>query len=484
MFSATFLGNHGWLISSERSRLLVDPLLFARYGWTESVGLHVWPPRKLDLARLPPIDAVLLTHEHEGHFDIASLHLLDREIPIYLSSRSSLAMREAIGEMGFAAHPVEPGTVFSAGDLDVLTMPGDQLRAIGEEWDNLAHVVYDRGGHGSLFTPVDVAPTRAMWRAQQGLLPRPGLWAHTNNYSNLHFQHRGTPLDDGAVARLVANVMRYHRALGDEWAPPEALLVYGGGFCFGGERAFINREMFPCDAREAASVLARMLPGERVIAPIPGETLTMCDGKLVEVSPCAPFMEALPPAEWPARGHRGEVRWLADFGPACERSDCAPSDLDVLVDELRGFAGFLYANFPFRRLYSLRPGDVGGRRPTVALRLRTDAAGATCVLEYQPQACRFHPVDSADPAAEYLMVYECWATDLLALLRGEIASPSLALGRSRHQSAGAEPFDLDLFLMEYAHPLRQPARFLALYRRLIAAQGRAVPRVRFAARRT
>ena len=90
------------MIGSQRANLLVDPLLHDRYGWTPSVGLRVWPPRQLDFRVFPAIDAIMLTHEHEGHFDIASLHLVDRKVPIYMSSLSSLAMREAIGEMGFA----------------------------------------------------------------------------------------------------------------------------------------------------------------------------------------------------------------------------------------------------------------------------------------------------------------------------------------------------------------------------------------------
>jgi hypothetical protein len=480
MFQATFLGNHGWLVASEQSSLLVDPLLYDRYGWTESIGLRVWPPRAIHLERFPAIDAVLLTHEHEGHFDIASLHLLDRKVPIYVSALSSLAMREALEEMGFPVHPVAPGAGFAAGDLEVITMASEQETAQGEEWDNLAHLVRDRAGHGSLFTPVDVAPTREMRRVAQKVLERPGLWAHTNNYSSWKFMHQRPQAAERPLYKLVTNVFNYHRRLSDAWEAPEALLLYGGGFSFAGERAWINREIFPCDSRAAARALSLMLPGERVFAPAPGETFRMKEGKLVDVVDRSPFAEALPKEEWPFRGQSGEITWLDDFGPACGRKDFAAADLEALEEELAGFAAFLYANFPFRRLYSLRAAEIEGRRPTIALLLRADAAGATHVFEYEPQACRFRRVTSEDPLREYVGVYECWATDLLALLRAEIASPSLALARSRHFATGAELFDLDLYLMEYAHPLRQPARFLELYRRVIASQRTASPPIRAA----
>jgi hypothetical protein len=478
VFRATFLGNHGWLVTSERSGLLVDPLFFERYGWTESVGLRVWPPRTFQFDRFPAVDAVLLTHEHEGHFDIASLHLIERKVPVYVSSLSSLAMREALREMGFSVRPIAPGTAFEAGDLEVHTMPADQESAWGEEWDNLAFLVRDRGGEGSLFTPVDVAPTRDMRLAVAKVLKRPGLWAHTNNYSSWEFMRSRRAPDQHPLQKLVGNVFNYHRMLSDVWEAPEALLLYGGGFCFGDDRAWINREIFPCDTHAAARALSLMLPGERVIAPSPGETLAMKGGKLVQVAPNAPFVSAPPPEDWPSRGSVGNVKWLDDFGPACGRTEFPASDLPALEEELAGFAGFLYANLPFRRLYSLRAAEVVGRKPTFALLLRAGSSGAHHVLEYQPQACRFAPVASADPIAEYLTVYECWATDLLALFRAEIASPSLALARSRHFNTEVQLFDLDLFLMEYAHPLRHPERFLGLYRKVLAAQKATEPRVR------
>ena len=60
---------------------------------------------------------------------------------------------------------------------------------------------------------------------------------------------------------------------------------------------------------------------------------------------------------------------------------------------------------------------------------------------------------------------------MLALLRAEIASTALLFARCRHWNASPEVlgFDFDLFLIEYAHPLRQPERFTQLYRKVLAA---------------
>jgi hypothetical protein len=482
MFSVTPLGNHGFAISSaagsSSNLLLVDPLLHARYGWTDAVGLHVFPPRRVEPAAFPEVDGVLLTHEHEGHFDIASLDLLSRDIPIYLSSLSSLAMREILGEMGFTTRLVRPGRPFSVGDIEIVPMAADQEGAAGEEWDNLPYLARDLRGDGSFFTAVDVVPNEAMWKAAMSKVARPGLWMHTNNYSQWDFLYSWASPDPRSLQRFVSSVFEYHRKMSEEWAPPEALLLLGGGFSFGGGRDWLNREVFPCSSEEAARVLAAVLPGERVYAPAPGETFVMQGGALAGVEPAPAYLGALPRPEWPSRGHAGEIPWLEELSPATGRASLMPGELSALEAELARFAAFLYARAPLRRLYSLSAEELGGRRPTFALLLRADEDGGAYVYEYEPQGCRFRAASSEDPVSEYLAVYECFATDLLALLRCEISSASLTLGRCRHFAAEVELFDLDVYLMLYAHPLRQPARFLSLYREVYARRPKARPQIR------
>src|SRR5262245_61294880 len=75
VLESTFLGHQGWMFATAGARILVDALLVEPFGHGGGVGL-VWPPRKLDIEAMPPVDAVIFTHEHEDHFNIPSVNRL------------------------------------------------------------------------------------------------------------------------------------------------------------------------------------------------------------------------------------------------------------------------------------------------------------------------------------------------------------------------------------------------------------------------
>jgi hypothetical protein len=478
MFRATYIGHHSWLLEGERGRLLVDPLLTPRWGFTDAVELRAWPPRRFDFARFPAVDAVVITHEHEGHFEIPSLHAIDRRVPIYLPARSSVATRRFLGEMGFQVRPLEPERPVAVGDLELLPMTPNQVPAGADEWDVLPFLVRDLAGDGSFFTQVDMRADESMWQIARERLARPGLWSYTNNHNQWDFLYAWRYPDARNHYRLARDVLAFHHTMCDGWAAPQALLLSGGGFSFGGAQEWLNRAAFPLASADVAATLALLAPGQRFHVPVPGETLVMRGGELAAVEP-SDFVTAPPRAEWPARSGDRAPAWLADYRPATGRLDLSDEELAALGVELDRFAGQLYASALFRQLYSLGRADTKGRKPTVALMLRAGDDGSAYVFEYQPQACRFVAVAEPDPVTAYLAVYECWAADLLALLRGEVASTTLLFARCRHWNASPEllGFDFDRYLVEYAHPLRMPERFLALYRRVLAALPDQPPRV-------
>ncbi|MCA9709721.1 MAG: MBL fold metallo-hydrolase, partial [Myxococcales bacterium] len=271
-----FLGHQGWLLSTATTHVLVDPLLTAGFGHGGGLG-WVYPPRRVDLAAFPPLDAVIVTHEHDDHFDLPSLACIDRAVPVYLSARSSIAAHEVLGHMGFGVRPLHADRTLALGDLRYGTFAADHRGAgQGDEWDVFPFVAHDTEGHGSLLSSIDVAPPPGMLAAVAQRVPRPGIWAHANNVTSSRFQDLAPasparPDDREALARVA---VRRRAQVVAQWGAPVATLVCGGGWSFGGERAWLDHHAFPLPHEVIGAALAEVDAEHPVLVPVPGQTIT------------------------------------------------------------------------------------------------------------------------------------------------------------------------------------------------------------------
>ncbi|MFO0758171.1 MAG: MBL fold metallo-hydrolase [Byssovorax sp.] len=74
----TWIGHASFLLTLGGKRILIDPVLAPRVGPVKRLA-----PPGLDISRLPPIDLVLLTHNHRDHLDTWTLSQLGKE-PTYV----------------------------------------------------------------------------------------------------------------------------------------------------------------------------------------------------------------------------------------------------------------------------------------------------------------------------------------------------------------------------------------------------------------
>ena len=111
------------------------------------------------------------------------------------------------------------------------------------------------------------------------------------------------------------------------------------------------------------------------------------------------------------------------------------------------------------KVHSMLAVEAQGRKPTFAFVLRHGSEGSTLVFEYDASACAFVSVVVANPRDVYLAGWECWATDLIAVLQGELGPIALMYGRARLWNHLPQRFCFDMqeALSRVSHPLSNSA---------------------------
>jgi len=467
-FGVTFLGHQGWLLQSRTTAWLIDPLLREGFGDAHALDYRVYPPRILDLDRFPEVSAVFLTHEHDDHFDIPSLATLDRATPIFLSARSSCAARQILETMGFVVVPLEPGVVVEQGDLELVPFVGNHLASsLGDEWDALPISVRQKDGEGAFFSMVDVTltPRHVAWARAH--VKAPGLVTWSNNTLDLSHMAPYLPEDRDATPRSVLALRSAHDMIVAGWGCPAATLVCAGGFAFTGERAWLNERVFSVDADAMCGEMARACAPGRFVAATPGQTFSMEGGSLVRVDEASAFLRPAPREEWPPR-RRAAGRVIPDYAPATGQRSCSLQERQELEAALDAFAATLVGGVTFKSLHSLLSAELPGRRLTLAFAVRHDGSADRLVFAYEPSSCSFSAVASKEPERSYLAGLSCWASDLLAVLRGELGPIAIQFGRATLWNALPRRFRFDIFddLYRTSHPLRRPEAFLRTYEAL------------------
>ncbi|MEX0761113.1 MAG: MBL fold metallo-hydrolase [Dehalococcoidia bacterium] len=98
----TFLGHAGLLIETQRARLLVDPWL-SHEGAYQAAWFQYPSNSHIQIGGLNHISAVIITHEHEDHFDREFLSRLPSHVPVFMPNYPSRYLKEQVRELGFSA---------------------------------------------------------------------------------------------------------------------------------------------------------------------------------------------------------------------------------------------------------------------------------------------------------------------------------------------------------------------------------------------
>lgn len=81
---ATWLGHSTLLLEIDGVRVLTDPVWGERVSPTRLAGPKRFQPVPISLAELPPVDAVVISHDHYDHLDAPTIRALaTRDVPFY-----------------------------------------------------------------------------------------------------------------------------------------------------------------------------------------------------------------------------------------------------------------------------------------------------------------------------------------------------------------------------------------------------------------
>lgn len=438
MLNLTYLGWQSWLVESETTAILIDPILEDTIGRGPAEmgqSFLFWPPRQTDWKQLPPIDAVFLTHEHEDHFHIPSLAQLDRAIPIHFSSRSSIAASSILEEMGFLPVAVSHGSTLTFGELTLQFFAGHELNGQSDEWDTLAFLIKHRDRHGAFFSNVDIGITPQMAMAVEAA--------------------------SAASASPVATAMFSKMALNFWPARDEAPKPIP-------DLSLTRQEEL---LREGDPVRLR-----------PGQVVCLEEGRFLGLLPNRPFIRCPLEAQWPPRPRF----WPGpedDLQPVTGNPVCTPAEQQRLEGELQGLAKDLYGSSLFKKLLALTPAALDGRYATFLWLLLVDGEKHCLGYRYCPRSCRFVRVDlQVSHPHHFAGVLTCWASDLAALFQG-VFEPRAMVRSWRESWIPNFPYRfMTNILWPFFHPLRHPQRTLTQYRAKYAAVGYTIPAIKGAAK--
>lgn len=482
----TFLGHQTWHITDGLTTVLLDPILADAFG-AGDLEFPIWPPRTVDVERMPLPDAVILSHEHLDHFHLPSLDLLPRSTPVYTGMTTPQAVVDAITVLGFTVHRLDHTSRLSVGDLEITLYPAGARTLFWEQRVAQPLVRLAGSTDNDVFIGVD-ADVSDLYIEQlaDGRLKPPRLAIVSNNaqtvpYGALGADNNLLPGMDGPRNRksgieiLDGLLIDYLRPLdgvrdvalcGNGFTAPRSP---HGPFLYADHAALAG----------AANTLQHLF---HVHGPRPGERLTVArDGSAIESSG----------AEWVRIDSAAEARALAEQRAfVTDPKDVEPTPITpplpedrwqdaraLLAEELPRMA----REFIATRMGALASGihdylhgPVGSRRAVLRLLDPPGAEGSIESYAWNITGPAWDPVESTD-REEAMAVYpfgiEIYFQDLVAVLEGRAQIWDVVGGSYQGWHIG-EPLDSPVYALFAVYGEHQrPDLAARCYRHSLTALG-------------
>lgn len=461
----TFLGHQGWAFGSSDSDrvVLLDPVL---EDFGRGPRFQIWPTRDVLVEKLPPIDGIVLSHEHSDHFDIPTLQRLPYRGVVHISDLCSRAMDAALVSMGYEVERFRGYEALEFGGVRMTPLPSQYLRT---ERDVFGFLVVS--GEGSFLTTVDSWPHVGTLDWLQEHRPRRTMDNYTNNsicppaYLSNDQQHSPHLLRD--FMRLTCDAFSQFVQTFD----PSEAIISGQGWCYAAPLEHLNNLVFPAPPEQLREVVALMYPSLRVRAPNPGDRYRLAT--TVEPRGEAEYVARTDP---PDRMYRPQTQAPARVGPLCGVTAVTSetwATIERFVCQRFGQLLATHGRSLVAGLHQLEGQPDLGVDPAFLLRIRND--DSVHDFRYALGTAEFAPtVVEGNPVEHYVLGCELWASDFWAITQCEADASSVyetSMRRWNHApSLFSEDITLDLF--DGFSPRFMPELHIRAYAREIQAERR------------
>jgi hypothetical protein len=257
---ATLIGHACWLFETTAGCFLMDPVLFDPF---EEGTVTSCPRRAVRLEQLPALQGIIVSHRHLDHFDLPSLAVLDRRVPVFCPDDAFLLY--GLQRLGFGdIRRLAPFVALQLGGLRLLPTP-----SLNQDVLEYGLVVQDETG--TIFNQVDTflaAETLQHLRREVVQLD-----VHLAMYASQHFNLFESKRANTAVLHGI-NLHTASRLAAGCVVPAAA------GFRFSDDLVWLNRHVFPISPARFVQDLRLISPTLRIVEVNPGDTLAVASGQV------------------------------------------------------------------------------------------------------------------------------------------------------------------------------------------------------------
>ena len=271
---ATWLGHSTVLIEIDGLRLVTDPVWGPRASPTRLAGPKRFQPVPVKLKDMPPIDAVLLSHDHYDHLDYPTVRELAKMRVPFITSLGVGAHLEAFGVAPELIHELDWWESFSLKGVTVTATPSQHFsgRGLKDRNANLWSSLSIRSDRHSVFFSGDTGLTDQFKTVRERL---------------------------GAHELVMLEVGAYHPAWGDIHLGPnnaiQALEFLGGGAFLPVHWGTFNLALHAWDAPAEVLLAESAKRDLHLLTPILGQTV-----EPAHQEPAQPWWRAVDSAPVPA----------------------------------------------------------------------------------------------------------------------------------------------------------------------------------------